>query len=125
MGKKSNYPVGGYKLPVNPELSRREHAKAVSESLIVYMHTRMDLMKFWTELHQRNPFKFAEMMLNRFPDMVQQSQQHIAIVVPSYREIPATQVPGVINSPVLGHVASHPAPELRLVETLDNDEEQS
>jgi hypothetical protein len=127
MSKKGNfrdYPAGGYKLPVNPELSRREHAKAVSESLIVYMHARMDLMKFWDELRQRNPFKFAEMMLNRFPDMLQPQHQQIAILVPSYREIPATQIPGVLNSPVQGHVAERALPELRLVETIDADDEE-
>lgn len=114
-----------YKLPVNPELSRREHAKAVSESLIVFMHTRMNLMKFWEELSHRNPVKFAEMMLNRFPDLVQSTGSELVINVMPVAAV-NQPVPGVIASPCETHVAT---PALRLVvgarpiETIEADDE--
>ena len=126
MAKKGNfrdYPVGGYKIPVNPELSAREHAKAVSQSLIVVMH-HMDLAKFWRELAVRNPFKFAEMVLNRFPDQelksLQGTELHIQVI-----NAPLTQgpVPGVLASPI----GSQVAPTLKLVinadpvETIDEE----
>ena len=122
--KRTPYPVDGYKIPVNPELSAREHAKAVSQSMIVFMHS-MNLGKFWAELAARNPFKFAEMMLNRFPDQelksLQGTELHIQVI---NAPITQTPVPGVLASPLTAQVS----PVLKLVvggtpvETIEAEE---
>jgi len=104
-------PAGAYRIPINPELSAKQHAKSVSESMVVACHT-IDLYKFWLNLASKYPVKFAEMMLSRFPDMVQQQGADIAIHVHAIN-VPQVPTPGVLASPVTEHVA--PTASLKLI----------
>lgn len=108
-----------FKLPVNPELSPRAHYKAMSDAMIVCLHTRIDFMErleyCWNHFPMRMMEFYAAHGAQYMPKL---PPPQVVINVPSYREIPATQVPGVMNSPVPGHVA-HQGPELRLVETIE------
>jgi hypothetical protein len=114
-----------FKFPSNPELSRREHNKACTESLIVFMHARMDMMKYWQMLHDKNPFKFAELFINVLGMSQVQAKEGQEIVI-NIMPLPSSHgpVPGVLASPLQAQI---PTQSLKLVvgqpiETLEADQ---
>jgi len=110
MGK-DNHPDGSskWRLPVNPELSRKQHWEDVSAAWIIAMH-QMDCVKSIQKLFEQNPMRAWELALNTFAVKEGTQAPSLQIVLAPLPQATGP-VPGVLTSPIPSQIA----PPLKLV----------
>ena len=121
MAKSTQNLTPQYRLPVNPELSRAQHSKDLSKAFIIHAHT-YEFLGFLDELKKKNPFKYAEMMFNRFPDLLQQQGTQLVINLPPLPQGNGA-VPGVIASPIRSQLSAPLTLVPSQVETIEQGDD--